>query len=117
MDDLQSKLSGILNDPESLAAVKEMAESLFSKNKEDSSSANNSPFDDSTMPSGEQIGMIMNLMSKFSNQKDDERTHLLTALKPYLSQKRQEKTENAIKILKLLEILPLLKDSGFFNML
>lgn len=117
MDDLQSKLAGILSDPESLEQVKKMAENLFSQNEDDSSDSASDTTDSGDFPSPDQLGMIMSLMSKLGSQKDDERTRLLHALKPYLSEKRQEKTENAIKILRLLELLPLIKDSGLFNML
>lgn len=116
MDDLQSKLAGILNDPESMERVRQMAENLFSSEEKESVDNETTTKPSSDMPSGDEIKMIMTLMSKFKGQSDDERTHLLSALKPYLSEKRQKKTDNAIKILKLLEILPLLKDSGLFKL-
>jgi len=114
MDDLQSKLAGILNDPESMDRVRQMAENLFADNEGQS---DNNQSDADEILSGEQLGMLMSIISKINGQQEDDRTHLLTALKPYLSKKRQEKTENAIKILKLLELLPLLKESGFLNIL
>ena len=115
MDDLQSKLAGILNDPESMERVRKMAENLFSGEKNGSSVQNNPPANSGNMPSGEELQMIMSVVSKLNSAKDSERTNLITALKPYLSDTRREKAENAIKILKLLEILPLLKDSGLFK--
>lgn len=114
MDDLNEKLAGILNDPESMERVRKMAENLFGEEPSKQSS-NTETADFGSLPSGEELQAIMSIISQLKNQKSDQRTHLLTALKPYLSQHRQEKTDNAIKILKLLELLPLIKDSGLFK--
>ena len=111
MDDLSEKLTGILNDPESMERVRKMAESIFSgeDNGQNSVTKNENPLADAA-----QIQSIMSIVSKFNSLGDDKRSQLINALKPYLSEHRQEKADAAIKILKLLEILPLLKDSGIF---
>lgn len=114
MDDLNEKLAGILNDPESMERVRKMAKNLFGDDTANQQAPKESA-DFGSLPSGEELQAIMSIMSKFNSQKQDERTHLLTALKPYLSEHRQEKADNAIKILKLLELLPLIKDSGLFK--
>ncbi len=114
MDDLSQKLAGILNDPESMERVRKMAESILSDDNGQPQSASNTP-DLGNLPSGDELNAIMSIVTRLNSSKDDERTHLLNALKPYLSKKRQAKTENAIKLLKLLELLPLLKDSGLFK--
>lgn len=46
---------------------------------------------------------------------DDDRIALIKALKPLLSEPRQEKADSAIKMLKLIQLLPLLKDAGLLN--
>lgn len=46
---------------------------------------------------------------------DDEKTALLKALRPMLSAERQQKADEAIKVLKLLQLLPLLRDSGLLK--
>ena len=56
------------------------------------------------------ITKLMPLMSDF--KKEDENTRLLHALRPYLQEPRRERLEQAVKILRLLKLLPLLKDSG-----
>lgn len=111
MDDLTAKLSELLNDPESMNRVKQMAESILGENSQNSSSVsteNESPIGPNEMK------MMMNLVGKFKSTANDSRTNLLTALKPHLSEPRQEKVETAIKILKVLELLPLIKESGLF---
>ena len=112
MDDIKEKLSGILNDPDSLSQLSELAENLFSR--ENSSSEDNGP-NTGGFPDIEQLGNIMSIMSKLNSSNDNDRTRLLNALKPYLSEKRQAKTDNAIKLLKIIELWPLIKESGMFN--
>ncbi len=114
MDDLNEKLAGILNDPESMERVRKMAENILGGKEENEQKTENANL--GGIADGLDLGMLMSLVSKLNSAEEDERTHLLQALKPYLSEKRQAKTENAIKILKLLELLPLLKESGLFNL-
>lgn len=59
------------------------------------------------------LGNLGKLSSALSH--DDERTALIRALKPMLSEPRQQKADEAIKILKLLQLLPLLRDSGLLK--
>lgn len=115
MDDLSQKLNQILSDPESMEKVRQMAEGFLGNNSSFSQQSENKNTNGENFPSGEEIGAIMSVLTKLKNQGEDNRTHLLNSLKPYLSESRQSKAENAIKILKLLEILPLIKDSGLFK--
>lgn len=112
MDDLNQKLSQILNDPESMNRVRQMAESILSDKEEETT-------DDSIFGSfgSEELGNIMSIVSKLNNQQNDARTSLLLALKPHLSEAKQEKVDTAIKILRLLDLLPILKESGVLGKL
>lgn len=47
--------------------------------------------------------------------REDDSTRLLRALRPLLSAQRQKKLDEAIKILQMMRLLPLLKDSGVFS--
>ena len=47
--------------------------------------------------------------------REDDSTRLLQALRPLLSEKRQKKLDEAVKILQMLRLMPLLKDSGLFS--
>ena len=51
------------------------------------------------------LSSIMNAMNK-----KDDRTKLIEALKPLLSEKRRKKADEAMQILKLLDILPTLSN-------
>lgn len=112
MDDLSSKLAEIMNDPESMNRVRKMAEGLLAE--KDDSKSESSDFD-SSMFDGVDIEKVMQIVSLLKSRSDDSRTKLLLALKPNLSSKRQEKVDNAIKLLKLIEILPALKQSGLLD--
>ncbi len=66
----------------------------------------------------EAIMKLGELLSNMNN-KTDKNAQLLLALKPHLRPENRQKADNALKLLKILNILPLLKDSGiidgFFN--
>lgn len=113
MDDLNQKLAQILNDPESMNRVKEMAESILSQN-EKQEQKEDSVFG---IPDSTELGNIMSIVSKLNQKNDDARTNLLAALKPHLSEPKREKVDTAIKILRLLDLLPALKESGILGKL
>jgi hypothetical protein len=111
MDDLTEKLAEVLNDPESMARVMEMAESLLGN-----SSSPQQQGENSGDISGDELKTIISLISRLKGSGDDTRTQLLRALKPHLSEPKQEKVDTAIKILKLIEMLPLIKETGILNL-
>ena len=47
--------------------------------------------------------------------REDDATRLLRALRPLLGESRQKKVDEAIQILQMLRLLPLLKESGVFS--
>ncbi|MBQ9965174.1 MAG: hypothetical protein IJP22_00420 [Clostridia bacterium] len=110
MEDLGEKLAEILNDPESMNRVKQMAESLLGgeEKREEQS-------DVVSALGANEMQMMVNIMSRLKSSKGDASTQLLTALKPHLSEPRREKVDTAIKILKLIELFPLIKESGLFK--
>ena len=113
MDDLNQKLAQILNDPESMNRVKEMAESILSQNEKEEK-PEDSVFG---IPDSAELTNIMSIVSKLNQKNDDARTSLLAALKPHLSEPKREKVDTAIKILRLLDLLPALKESGILGKL
>ena len=132
MEDLAEKLSGILNDPESMAQVKSMAESLFSGN---GTTKNDNPLSGvlggggsesnplSTLMKGDNqsgdmpdVAAIMRVVNLLKNQGNDNRSGLLMALKPHLSSERQGRVDKAVKILKLVSLMPILREQGLLNL-
>lgn len=61
------------------------------------------------------LGSMATLFSAFSGPSDDPRCRLISSLKPMLSTERQQRADEAIKIIKLMDMLPLLKESGIFK--
>lgn len=119
MDDISQKFAEILNDPDSLKKVREMAENILG-NENQKEEKKPPEFDFASFLGNsdidiEQISKIMSIMSRLKSDKDDNRAKLLLALKPHLSTPRREKVDTAIKLLKLIDLLPVLKDSGVLN--
>ncbi len=112
MDDLSGKLAEILNNPEAMQRVKSMAENILGENSGEEKS--NTSDISGLLNAGEMAGLI-SIVSRLKNSSDNPRSQLLNALKPHLSKPRQEKVDTAIKILKVIEILPLMRESGILN--
>ena len=51
-------------------------------------------------------------MNSFSA--DDDVSRLFQALKPFLGEEKQRKLEQAQRLMKLIKVIPLIKDSGLF---
>ena len=109
MDDLSAKLSEILSDEESMKKVRSLAENLLSSNGEEEKGGDFGL-------SGEEATKILSVLGRLKSKPDDKRTALLSALRPNLSPEKQKKVDNAIKLLKLIDMLPLLKESGLLNL-
>jgi hypothetical protein len=106
MDDISEKLSSLLSDPQGMDKIKEMAQSLLGQSSEPTEPETGTDPD---------IGKIAKMLSLIKGPAgNDDRVKLLLALKPNLSKERQLKVDSAIKILKLIELAPLLKDAGIF---
>lgn len=58
----------------------------------------------------ETITKIASVLGKLSSQPKDPACELLSALKPMLSPERRHKADEAIKMMQLMSLLPLLKD-------
>lgn len=110
MDEINDKLSKILNDPDSMEKVRQMAESILGEEE--------SAADDISLPDMDPaiISKIAGIVQKL-NTGGDTRSALLLALKPLVSKRRQKKVDTAIKLLRLIDILPYLKDSGIIDIL
>ena len=112
MDDINARLAEILNDPESMNRVREMAENLLSG--EESAESNIPAAADAGIDAAS-LAKITGIMTKLKSAGDDNRTALLNALKPHLSEERRKKVDTAVKLLRLIELLPYLKDSGLLD--
>lgn len=116
MDDISEKLAGILNDPETMNRVRQMAENILGGEEPTAEPQTNALDNIGSIIGANEMQSIISIIGKLNNSGGDNRTALLTALKPHLSEPKREKVDTAIKILKVIEILPLLKDSGILKL-
>ena len=120
MEDIQEKLSALLSDPDGMNKIKTIAESLFNGDdakKTPTPEPDTPQSSDFSLPDGFDISKIMGLMSVFNSNRNDRRSELLLALKPHLSVERREKVDKAVKLLKIVSLLPVLKEQGLFDLL
>ena len=67
------------------------------------------------MPDPAMMKKISKVMSSLKNSSgENSRVNFIASLKPLLSDKRQQKADEAMKMIHLLDILPALKDTGIF---
>ena len=87
---------------------------ISDKDSEDKEQAENT--DEESFFSGINLDMIMkigDIMSKLNTK--DKDTELLIALKPYLREENQKKIDSAVKLFRIITLLPLLRDTGLFE--
>ena len=121
MDDLQSKISQILSDPQALSELKGLGEQLglsntsFSSQQEKQGSNNNSLFSSSGF-SPDMLSMFSKIAPLMSDvSKEDDTQRLLNALRPFLSDERKKKLDEANKLLKIMKLLPMVKELGVLD--
>lgn len=84
------------------------------KPKEKKQENNGMPFPDGLsglgMPDLSQLASLAPILQAFNSH--DERLDFINALKPLLSEDRRHKADEAMKLVKLLSVLPLLRERG-----
>lgn len=84
-NDINSMLSQVLENPEAMKGIMELAGSIMNNSSQESTASQDGSSNHSDGDSGE------------------KHIKLLTALKPYLSDTRREKTEQILKIMKIMK--------------
>ncbi len=146
MDDLAGKLNEILNSPEGMAQVQSLAQMLGQSQQESGSPAPSSP-SGANNGNGASLGALSSLLGGMNNsspatagggalpdantlqmitrltpmlsaaRQEDDSTRLLHALRPLLGPERQKKLDEAIRLLQIMRMLPLLRQSGLLSSL
>lgn len=123
MDDLMGMMQELLSDPESMKQIQELTQMLQSESGDSEDSAQSAQAE----TQGEQaeregggagfdFGMFFKLQQLMqATAGEDKDAELLLALKPHLKEERQKKVDKAVKILKLLSIWSVLRDSGMLK--
>ena len=122
MDDVMDKVSGLLSDEESVQQLSELAKTFMSEVGDGSDSAADEPASDgddggssdsSGMPDIETILKLTSLAGAFTQ--NDKNADLLLALKPHLGEEKQKRVDKAVKLLKLIAVWNMAKESGLLN--
>ena len=115
MDDMEAKLNAVLGNPDMMAQIMSMAQSLGGGAPSPPPPAPAQPTL-SGIPEGLDIGMITKLagMVGSANVDKDQRT-LLLALQPYLTHDRIGKLERAMRAAKLAGVATSLLESGILT--
>ena len=101
MGDFEEKLDSILNNPQAMSQIMSLAQSLGGTMTNDSPSARTeTPADPGPPLDPQLLSSIMTLLGSYNDQ-DDQRVALLTALRPFVKERRYAKLDKAIQIAKL----------------
>lgn len=106
-------LENIINSlsPEDIQQLSDLAQSFMGAGTDKKESSGQSR--EQQQSSGfdpQMMSKIMHIINMLSKQKDSPGCDLLRALKPMLSPEKQKKTDEAISILKILSLLPLINE-------
>ena len=98
--------------PEDIASLQSMAQNLFGGDtkKEEPKKPPQSPPPSSGSFDFASMAKIASIMSLFSNEQKDPRCDLLNALRPLVASEKQQKVDQAVKMLRLLAVLPKIKE-------
>lgn len=124
MDDMN--LSNLINSlsPDDIRSLQGMAQSLFGgqgqndpppQNIPTPAAGKNGAADALSALSGMDPAMMKKLsaiMGVMNGGGNDSRTAFIAALKPLLSPERRHKVDEALRMMRLLEVLPILRDQG-----
>lgn len=106
------KLSKILSDEESVKQLTELAQILMNENNNQDNNCNSNN-ENNNIPDISKIMHLTELMGNLSQ--NDKNTDLLIALKPHLKEERQLKVDKAVKMLRLMTVWNVAKESGLLN--
>ncbi len=132
MDDLNQKISDLLNSPDGMARIQSMMDALGLGGSGDDAPVS---IPDSPAPPREpaapqtppfpvpsaaggglpDMSVLLKLAPLLGGlNKEDENTALLKALRPYLHGDREKRLDDAIQIMRLMKVLPLIQEKGLF---
>ena len=110
MSELQDTLQKIMSDPEAMRQVQSLGKQLgLGESTPAPPPPVQSPVSGDMMAAFSKLALLMN-----AAKPSDETTALLNALRPFLSGEKLERLNSAQKLLSLIRMIPLLKDSGLF---
>ena len=128
MDDLAGTLSAFLNSPEGKARLQNLAGMLAQNQEEAPAPSGDSgglssllgalggSSETSVIPDASALQLVTRLGPMLSAaRQEDDRIRLLKALRPLLGEERQKKLDESIRILQLMRMLPMLRETGLLS--
>lgn len=132
MDDLSEKLSGILSDPEAMKEIAALASQLgvdapgvhteAGGTRADTRADQRADTRPETLipqmpkPDDGTAALLTGLMPMLGSlRQDDDTTRLLEAMRPFLSEERRRKLDRAKRLIRVMKLMPLLKDLPLFD--
>lgn len=111
MEDLMGKIQEVLSDEESMKQISELAQMFSSESSNDNTENSQHAAPDM----GFDVSKLLLVQNAVQSAGNDKNTELLLALRPFLKDEKQAKVDKAVKVLKLLAVWNVLKDSGLMN--
>ena len=115
MPDLQDALSRIMSDPEAMRQVQSLGKQLGLSGSAPPSAPPPAPSPPLTGDNASAMTALTKLAPLMSAAKpNDETAALLRALRPFLGEEKRRRLDSAQRLIGLMRLLPLLRDSGLF---
>ena len=121
MSELQDTLRQIMSNPEAMRQVQSLGEQLGLNTASSAFSAPSASAPPAPVPAapdktgGDMLSVFSKLAPLMRAPQNDETAALLNALRPFLSEEKQERLRHAQRLIGLMRVIPLLKDSGLFG--
>ncbi len=117
MDDVMGKIGELLSDEESVKQLSELAQMFMSDSGAPEEKSGSSSSEGQQQESGGfDVGSIMKLTGLLGSvSQSDKNTELLLALRPHLREEKQKRVDKAVKLLKVIAVWNLAKESGLLN--
>ena len=101
MSELENMMQKVLSSPEDMSRIMQLAQSLTGGQ----SGSNDPPAEQEDSKADPDLSnMLQNLMQSLSGAGEQNKTALISALKPYLRKERRAKVERAMKIAKIAKL-------------
>ena len=108
MEDLNEKLTRLLSSPEGMEKIQSVMAALGGTAPQEEPPPTPAPAE-----AGADMATLSRLLPLLGQMnRENEDTRLLSALRPYLHGSRAEKLEESMRLMKLMQLLPLLTEGG-----
>lgn len=122
MDELASKLNDLLGSADGMEKIRNLAAMLGSQSQpaeREEPPGPAPPQEQASIAPPEGDRDLMRMMMKMAPllarfRQEDDSTRLLRCLRPFLSEAKQKKLDEAVKLMQFMRVIPYLKDSGLF---